>query len=231
MSSSVPSRMLASGVFSSCDMWRRKRLRSCARSSRRLRSHSSCPPRRSRSCGPETAIGLVKVPSPSSLIARSSWRSGRPDADGEHEHGDRPRAAASRAACHSRRLRACSVRSSSSRDLRVDLRVALLCHALNERGELREAGRQVLRGRRTAGGRGGHHGRGDALLQGAEFLERLARLGAGLPVQLLARALQALILRAVDIDAASGRSAPRRGGRCARGRRSARTAPGWRGRR
>ena len=78
ISSSVPSRMLASGVFSSCDMWRRKRLRSCASSSRRLRSHSSCPPSRSRSCGPETTIGLVKLPSPSSLIARSSWRSGRP---------------------------------------------------------------------------------------------------------------------------------------------------------
>ena len=78
ISSSVPSRMLASGVFSSCDMWRRKRLRSCARSSRRWRSHSSWWPRRSRSRGPETAIGCVKAPRPSSLIARSIWRSGRP---------------------------------------------------------------------------------------------------------------------------------------------------------
>ena len=61
ISSSVPSRILASGVFSSCDMWRRKRLRSCASSSSRWRSHSSWWPRRSRSSGPVTAMRVGEV--------------------------------------------------------------------------------------------------------------------------------------------------------------------------
>ena len=113
ISSSVPSRMLARGVLSSCDMCRRKRLRSWASSSSRWRSHSSCPPRRSRSCGPVTAIVLVKVPWPSSLMARSSCRSGRPTPR-VNTNTATTASGSSGAACHSRRLRACRVCSSSA---------------------------------------------------------------------------------------------------------------------
>ena len=199
ISSSVPSRMLASGVLSSCDMWRRKRLRSCASSSRRCRSHSSCPPRRSRSCGPETAIGLVKVPSPSSLMARSSWRSGRPTPTVRTSTA-RSASGSSSAACHSRRLRACSVRSSSTATSVSTC--ALLCCATrcDERRELREALRQLARGGGILGRGRLHDGLADGLLQLPELLERVARLARRLAVQLFARAAQQRVLGAVQLE-------------------------------
>ena len=58
MSSSVPSRRFASGVFSSCDIWRRKRFFSSSSSTKRVRSHSSCCPSCSRSVGPLMAMGV-----------------------------------------------------------------------------------------------------------------------------------------------------------------------------
>ena len=77
--SSVPSRIFASGVFSSCDICRRNRFFSCARSSNRPRSHSNCAANRSRSAGPRMAMGLENVPRPSSLMARSMARMGLPN--------------------------------------------------------------------------------------------------------------------------------------------------------
>ena len=59
-------------------MWRRKRFFSCASSSRRTRSQSSCRPSRSRSVGPLTTIGFDRPLWPSWWIARSIWRIGRP---------------------------------------------------------------------------------------------------------------------------------------------------------
>ena len=107
ISRSVPSRILASGVLSSCDICRRNRFRSWARSSRRWRSHSSWRPRRSRSSGPLTTIGCENVPRPSSLIARSIWRSGRPIQKVTASTTTRV-SGTSRADCRNRRWRAAS---------------------------------------------------------------------------------------------------------------------------
>ena len=60
ISSSVPSRMFASGVLSSCDMCRRNLLRSSEISSSRTRSHSSWRPSACRSVGPGDRDGLVE---------------------------------------------------------------------------------------------------------------------------------------------------------------------------
>ena len=113
ISSSVPSRMFASGVLSSWDMWRRKRLRSSASSSRRWRSHSSWRPRRSRSRGPVTSIACENVPRPSSLIARSMARNGRPIQKITTSTTARV-SGISRADCQNRRVRALSVLAFSA---------------------------------------------------------------------------------------------------------------------
>ncbi len=103
-SRSVPSRMFASGVLSSCDMWRRNRFRSRAMSSRRVRSHSSWRPRAERSAGPLIAIACEKAPRPRSLIARSMARSGRSTKNQKmpataSAAGTRPMIASSRPCC------------------------------------------------------------------------------------------------------------------------------------
>ncbi len=106
---SVPSRMFASGVLSSCDMWRRKRFRSSAMSSRRVRSHSSWRPRAERSAGPLIAIACENAPRPRSLIARSMARSGRSTKNQKmpataSAAGTRPMMASSRPCCVALRL-------------------------------------------------------------------------------------------------------------------------------
>jgi hypothetical protein len=70
--------MLASGVFSSWDMWRRNRLRSCARS-----EQAQAQPFELRAEALQVARArdfdrAEKVPRPSSLMARSMARNGRP---------------------------------------------------------------------------------------------------------------------------------------------------------
>ena len=183
-------------------MCRRKRLRSWASSSSRWRSHSSWPPRRSRSCGPRTAIGLVKVPSPSSLMARSSCRSGRPTPtvrtqyrdQGQRQQQPRPTTAA---ACG--RARSASWSAATAR---VDLGVTLLGDPFHQSRELREARRAGPTVRRARGADGGcvHQGDADTALQIPDLPQGLLRVARGLQAQLLARVGEALVLGAVQVE-------------------------------
>ena len=60
-SSSAPSRSAVSGVFSSCERWRRKRFFSASSSASRRRSQSSRSPSDCRSSGPRTVIAAREV--------------------------------------------------------------------------------------------------------------------------------------------------------------------------
>ena len=82
-------------------------------------------------------------------MARSSWRSGRPTPRVSTNTATTASGSSS-AACHSRRLRASMRALLERRDLRVDLGVALLRDALDERGQLREAAGEVRSAFRAA---------------------------------------------------------------------------------
>ena len=164
-------------------------------------------------------------------MARSSWRSGRPIAQREHEDGDQrqrqqqrrlpeqPRCVPARAARAAPRPRASIC--------------ALLCCAiaLGQRRELRRSARQD-RVRRPAAWAAGVASRRCAisLLQlAANSSSVRARLRRRAAVQLRSRvARQALVLVCGTARAASRRRAPRRGAPCARARRSAANSA-WRG--
>ena len=93
-SSSAPSRSAVSGVFSSCDRWRRKRFFCASSSARRRRSQSSRSPSVFRSSGPLTAIGCAKSALPSWRMAASSSRDRARDVAREGERdGQRQRRA------------------------------------------------------------------------------------------------------------------------------------------
>ena len=77
-SRATPSRMAASGVLSSWEMWRRKRALSASSSVSRRRSHSRRWPTRRTSAGPRIWIGSCSRFSPRPTMARSSRLKGRP---------------------------------------------------------------------------------------------------------------------------------------------------------
>ena len=222
MSSSAPSRMLASGVFSSCDMWRRKRLRSCARSSRRRRSHSSCAPRRSRSRGPGH-LDRARERAAAELADGAVDGAQRPaDGQREREDGDQRERREQRGLPEQAPLRAGGLLLQFLRAARRSARLPLAAMALAR--SLSRSMRARIVAKAGAARRRRAHGARDLVVHGREVFEALARgLLGEQRRELRARGRQALVGRAVGLEQSGRRRAPGRAARCGRARRCRRT--------
>ena len=229
ISSSVPSRMLASGVFSSCDMCRRNRLRSCASSSSRLRSHSSWCPSRSRSTGPsdDDVVGEIAA---AELADGAIDLSQRPaQAQREQQHHDQhqrqqqrgfqeqlaSRAIGLRAAAHRHRHR-----SAGCSDPAMPVARSSSCHE-----GLRQARSRLRLARPALVVQHQRRGSAPAARSAAAAAPAHRRRAAALTQRCDDRRSAALIVLAKGRQHRSARPAPGRAAPSAPAARSARTCP------